>query len=336
MLRICRADGGGWDTGTCSIDDPCLDGFCGGATNNGVPGTCIAGTQECLAGDPRALRVCHNGDRWEVALCPGQQFCDTGVCRDLTNCVDNDNDGFGSGTDCLGPDCNDSNNGISPDGREVCGNGTDEDCDGLDAPCDCDPVAQDCPGTNLKCAPNSSFEFECRPNGMLSDGELCGGIPSSCERGLICLNDGAGGPNVCTRICSIAAGLGCGPGICNASMTMDGRTINLCSNIDACDPVDSPTCVAGSHCSPISDQGGACFGGGGSLGAGSACDPNNSLCGTGLTCITMDTSPACREWCKVARGNLDCPATQACAQITYTITLGEEVRQISAYGVCNP
>ena len=44
-------------------------------------------------------------------------------------CVDHDGDGYGVGADCLGPDCDDTNNAIHPGAAEVC-DGVDNNCDG--------------------------------------------------------------------------------------------------------------------------------------------------------------------------------------------------------------
>jgi len=43
-------------------------------------------------------------------------------------CVDNDDDGYGIGEGCLGPDCDDSNADVNPGAAEIC-DGLDNDCD---------------------------------------------------------------------------------------------------------------------------------------------------------------------------------------------------------------
>jgi hypothetical protein len=49
-------------------------------------------------------------------------------------CMDNDNDNYGFGLNCLGYDCDDTNPNIHPNAIEIPGNGIDEDCSGSDAP----------------------------------------------------------------------------------------------------------------------------------------------------------------------------------------------------------
>ena len=70
------------------------------------------------------------------------------MTKSTINCTDNDCDGYGVGVDCLVQDCDDRPSGedgipgtaddganINPGANEICGNGVDEDCDGLDGTC---------------------------------------------------------------------------------------------------------------------------------------------------------------------------------------------------------
>jgi phosphatidylserine/phosphatidylglycerophosphate/cardiolipin synthase-like enzyme len=71
-----------------------------------------------------------------------------------TDCLDQDQDGYGQGAECLGPDCNDSLPGVHPGATEVC-NLLDDDCDGRtdeDGACPtCDDQDEDGYGVGASC-----------------------------------------------------------------------------------------------------------------------------------------------------------------------------------------
>jgi hypothetical protein len=75
---------------------------------------------------PGAVEICGNGVDED---CDGQDDACPAVC------VDEDNDGYGDGASCKGPDCDDYNGAIHPGAQEVCGDGKDQDCDGADTAC---------------------------------------------------------------------------------------------------------------------------------------------------------------------------------------------------------
>lgn len=338
LLKICRGDGSAYDLGTCSEQEPCEDGFCGGV--QGQPGTCQPDVRECL--DARTVRICNSqGTFWDNQVCPTGQLCQGGACRAQGDCIDNDNDGYGEGADCLGPDCNDDDFGISPDGFEVCDNGVDEDCDLGDAPCQCDPIAQDCPGDRLRCALGRGQDFECRPNGLLGEGEACGGVPSNCQRGLVCVTTNGEQRSTCTRMCDAGTGQGClGEAECGATL-VGFDDVGLCIGVDRCDPVDTPdSCPPGTTCQPTSDRDAICFEGGGQLGDDAACDPDNSQCRSGLACINVqggdNPGNRCKAFCKVARGNADCAnfRGEACQPLEFNFEYNGRNTVIRAYGAC--
>ena len=340
LLKLCRGDGTAYDLGTCPPDQPCEGGYCNDG-RAGTPGTCEPGFRSCL--DSRTVRICKpRGDAWDNQTCPTGFVCETGTCRELVDCVDNDRDGYGTGAGCLGPDCDDSQFLLNPEGQERCGNNIDEDCDGIDPPCDCDPVAQNCPGDRLKCSLNRDQQFECQSDGILGEGELCGGIPSNCGRGMLCLLVGQGNESVCTRICDPRRPQDSCPGDSLCGATLNGRDdVGLCVNAQRCDPVDSPElCQQGQQCQPISDRGGICFDGGGNLSEGAPCQPGNDQCGRGMTCLQFSGDNAgnrCAPWCKPARGNADCNGRVggACTPIEYSFTFNGTTTQITSYGICN-
>ncbi len=339
LVRICRGDGSSYDLGICPEQAPCRGGYC--SDDVGTPGTCTANVRECF--DGRTVRICRpDGSAFDFYTCPRQQVCDAAACRDLGDCVDEDGDGYGQGDGCLAADCDDMSFAISPEGSEQCGDGVDEDCDGIDAPCTCDPVRQDCPGLRLMCSLGRNDSFECRSEGVLGEGELCGGIPSNCQRGLECIITGEDDRSRCTRICNPQSGQGCiGEAICGATLT-GFDNVGLCVGATRCDPVDSPaSCPQGTTCQPISNRDALCFEGGGTLTENTPCNPNDDQCASGTLCISIQggNNPGnrCKALCKTNRGNADCTRRQgdACTPIELSFTLNGRTEAINGFGICD-
>jgi PKD repeat protein len=65
---------------------------------------------------------------WDSPINPHAGGNDAFVAKFLVDCLDADGDGYGTGPDCLGADCNDTAGTIYPGAVETC-NGRDDDCD---------------------------------------------------------------------------------------------------------------------------------------------------------------------------------------------------------------
>lgn len=104
-----------------------------------------------------------DGDRFECAndcdetspRCYGADGCTTDVDADGTpdckdDCIDADHDGYGVGSLCLGPDCDDTRANINPRMPELCADRIDNNCNQAvdEAGCIAAPVT--CTGTQLR------------------------------------------------------------------------------------------------------------------------------------------------------------------------------------------
>jgi hypothetical protein len=114
------------------------------------------------------------------------QDCDGRDLIELSACMDQDRDGYGQGTQCLGADCNDSDPRIHSGRLEICGNGIDDDCSRGDLVCvtqqegDCIDVDMD--GHGQGACLRSSYDCDDTNRDVNPyQEEVCNGIDDDCD-----------------------------------------------------------------------------------------------------------------------------------------------------------
>ncbi len=132
------------------------------------------------------------------------------------DCVDLDHDGYGRGTGCLGPDCNDGDPSVHPGVEERC-DGRDEDCSGME---DDGTAADECPlGPGVARA--ACTLGECGIGECVEGRGNCDGDPSNgCEVDLTSSLEHCG---TCGNACAPpGAQPVCMGGMCGFERCMDG------------------------------------------------------------------------------------------------------------------
>jgi hypothetical protein len=174
---------------TCETDNDCTGAFCL-AVLGGEDRLCTnlcANNDDCLLADWSCLLVTNTGDD-AVRVCVPDAVC-----------FDNDNDGFGRGPACMGPDCNDDDDSVFLGADEVC-NGADDDCDGIvdeffvgfNEACDTGFEGA-CQGGRQACIEGSPV---CVPT-IEPVAEICNGVDDDCDGSIDTLDGGALISSVC-------------------------------------------------------------------------------------------------------------------------------------------
>lgn len=114
--------------------------------------------------------------------------CHAGACCP-TDCRDGDGDGYGTGTSCLGPDCNDSDPSCQE--GECCLGCIDVDGDGYGIGQDC--LGTDCNDTDPRrwesgCGPWIDYDMDKRGRGTIWQGPDCNDSDPGCHQGDCCLD----------------------------------------------------------------------------------------------------------------------------------------------------
>jgi len=178
--------------------------------------------------------------------CDDGDDCTTDACSDMAGgCTHAPTDGDDDGAvleSCGGDDCDDTNPDVRPGAMEVCGNGVDDDCDGMEDEGCCaagGPCTTSCGTLGMAtCLPDGSAG-PCAP-----PAEVCNGVDDDCDgmRDEACCMAGVACPTSCgstgTTVCAPDGTSSCAP------------PAELCNGIDDdCDGMrDEACCVAGTPC----------------------------------------------------------------------------------------
>lgn len=328
-------DGDGWGNNAAIVPDCPPDagwvnrgGDCNDASNAvypGAPEPCDGIDNDCdLTVDNGVL---FDTDRNNCGtcgnVCPTFNNCVAGGCTGF--CLDVDGDGyFGVGA-CAraGEDCNDGNNTINPAAVDTCGNGVDENCDGLDAICPraCDYIAQDC-GAGAKCAFDGARGFICVRNGTAAIDSPCtfaAGV-DTCAASGICLEWDIPGVDTCHELCRDDTHCANIEEICALTLsgTDDAPIADACVDARRCNPI-TQDCSPEDRCDSWQDPRLAqtsfrCLTNG-SIPRGGNCTGAVGACERGNACVGSDGAFFCRPFCTLPSGT-GCPGGFGCASIT--------------------
>jgi hypothetical protein len=260
---------------------PATVGVCGTCTEHaecGPPARCIllgTGARACSPLCNPDVPSCPRGFHCvENAAAPGETTCVplADVC-----CIDQDDDGFGEGEDCRGPDCNDDVEEINPGRLELC-NEVDDDCDG-----DTDEEVVDCGAP--ECREDGAGGYEALPDGSCAGGACAERLPVSC--GLFACWGGGGSGDACAVDCA-ASGVDDDVLCVAAAHCDDGDCL--------ADLADGQACDEGSDCVSAHCQNGFC------CAAGDCCSVVDDCPGAGTIVTTCDDAAACQG----SRGEAAC------------------------------
>jgi hypothetical protein len=276
------------DFNACTSGDRCLGGACMGGTATSCDDGNDCTDDACDPGTGRCMHLANQRPCDDANPCTMQDACRNGRCQGVP--LDEDGDGFPTMA-CGYTDCDDGSTAINPgvfegpNGAGVCGDGLDNDCDGMTdgddptcRPCaidaDCDDldvcngvetcqdsacvsgVRLDCddrnPCTSDNCDPVSGC-FSLDNADPCDDGDACT-LNDTCEQGLCAGQE----PVQCQPLdqCHVSGQCDSVTGQCTNPVSPDGIPCddrNLCTRADSCqrgrcigsDPV---MCVALDQC----------------------------------------------------------------------------------------
>ncbi|MBW2703250.1 MAG: putative metal-binding motif-containing protein [Deltaproteobacteria bacterium] len=202
-LSSCSSDVAG--PKLCSQNEDCEEGH---TCHLGVCRLGCSGDSDCAGNEICVSGACLVPCSSDTA-CPDGEICLSGYCQPEPQqtdggdgedgggdvCVDQDNDGYGTGC-ILGDDCNDLNNTVHPGAEELCDDNLDNNCDGnINENCACEPGSvQLCSSVGdpmslappMRCTPgtqacvNGTWSPTCE-NEVGPVEETCNGIDDDCD-----------------------------------------------------------------------------------------------------------------------------------------------------------
>ena len=257
----------------CVVDDQCPD--TAECVQFGDAKLCL----ERVAGEfsecPRTFEAALLASR------PGNYYClPTEGC-----CIDEDDDNYGEGVFCDGPDCNDMDELVHPGADELC-NGDDDNCDNIadNMPIDC--AIQGCRfnGTIYEQSPTAACN-----NGQCDQVTITGCGLYSCVGGL------ANG-DVCAGTCLVS-------GVQNDEYCIPGAHCELAGCV--IDYPNGSACGEDSDCASDHCENGFC------CGNGACCNVDNDCPGYPGQGVICDDRPMCQG----TIGSVMCGANKECATI---------------------